>query len=75
VTSRCFRKTHRIALVGAERALVTRLDFVYRGRSAGADRKAPFAAKLPAAGGILRTIATLSDGRRATFDRRLSTCR
>jgi arylsulfatase A-like enzyme len=75
LSSRCVRRAHRLTLGGGEAALVTRVDWVYRGRAAGADRRSPFAATLPRAGGVVRATATLQDGRRATIDRRVATCR
>jgi arylsulfatase A-like enzyme len=72
---RCRSRTHRATLGGADTRSVTRVDWFYRGRSAGADRRAPFSVKLPRAGGAVRANATLSDGRRATYDRVSATCR
>jgi N-acetylglucosamine-6-sulfatase len=75
VSSGCVGRRHRVGLVGGETRLVTRVDWIYRGRSAGADRRAPFRATLRGAGGVVRAIATLNDGRRASYDRRLAACR
>src|SRR5918995_1429362 len=75
VSSRCAAGKHRVALIGADGRLVTRVDWIYRGRGAGADAGRPFQATLPAAAGVVRANATLSDGRRASVDRRLATCR
>jgi arylsulfatase A-like enzyme len=75
VSSRCAAGRHRVALIGADGRLVTRVDWIYRGRAAGADASRPFQATLPAAAGVVRANATLSDGRRASVDRRLATCR
>lgn len=73
--SRCVGRAHKVTLGGPDAGLVTRVDWVYAGRSAGADRRAPFTATLPRAAGIVRATATLNDGRRATVDRRLAACR
>lgn len=75
VTSRCVSGRHRVALAGGDARLVTRVDWIYRGRAAGADAKRPFQATLRAAAGTVRANATLSDGRRASVDRRLAVCR
>jgi N-acetylglucosamine-6-sulfatase len=75
VTSRCTGRTHRVSVAGEDIRLVTRIDWTYRTRAAGADRRRPFQARLPAAAGVVRATATLSDGRRASVDRRLRACR
>lgn len=75
VTSRCVSAKHRVALAGGDARLVTRVDWIYRGRAAGADAKRPFRATLRAAAGTVRANATLNDGRRASVDRRLAACR
>jgi N-sulfoglucosamine sulfohydrolase-like protein len=75
LSSRCVSRTHRVGLVGGDARLVARVDWIQRGRGAGADRKRPFQAKLRGTAGVVRAIATLSDGRRASIDRRLSACR
>jgi len=75
VTSRCTGRAHRVALSGGDARLVTRVDWIYRGRGAGADRVRPFQAALPGAAGVVRANATLGDGRRASVDRRLTACR
>jgi hypothetical protein len=64
-----------VSVAGEDIRLVTRIDWTYRARPAGADRRRPFQARLPAAAGVVRATATLSDGRRASVDRRLSACR
>jgi N-acetylglucosamine-6-sulfatase len=74
VSSRCVSRTHRVGLTGGDARLVARVDWIHRGRGAGADRKRPFQAKLRGTAGVVRAIATLSDGRRASIDRRLSAC-
>ncbi len=74
VTSRCLGRSHRVGVAGLDGRLVDRVDWIYRGRPAGTDRRAPFQAKLPAAAGVVRAISTLSDGRKASVDRRLSAC-
>jgi hypothetical protein len=75
VTSRCAGGRHRVALAGGDARLVTRVDWIYRGRAAGADRKRPFQRVLRGAAGVVRANATLDDGRRASIDRRLAACR
>jgi N-acetylglucosamine-6-sulfatase len=75
VSSRCVGKKHRVALAGSDARLVTAVDWIYRGRAAGADAKRPFQAVLSGAAGVLRANATLDDGRRASVDRRLAVCR
>jgi hypothetical protein len=75
VSSRCTGRRHRVALGGGDAPLVTRVDWIYRGRAAGADRRRPFQATLAGAAGVVRANATLSDGRRASVDRRLAACR
>ncbi len=75
VSSRCVGKKHRVALVGSDGRLVTRVDWIYRGRAAGADAKRPFQVVVAGAAGVLRANATLDDGRRASVDRRLAVCR
>jgi len=75
VTSRCAGGRHRVALAGGDARLVTRVDWIYRGRAAGADGKRPFQATLVGAAGVVRANATLDDGRRASIDRRLAACR
>lgn len=75
VSSRCTGKRHRVALAGGDVRLVTRVDWIYRGRAAGADARRPFQATLAAPAGTVRANATLSDGRRASVDRRLAACR
>ncbi|MDX6424252.1 MAG: N-acetylglucosamine-6-sulfatase [Gaiellaceae bacterium] len=75
VSSRCAGKKHRVALAGSDGRLVTRVDWIYRGRAAGADAKSPFQVVLAGAAGVLRANATLDDGRRASVDRRLAVCR
>jgi hypothetical protein len=72
---RCRSHTHRATLGGADARSVTRVDWFYRGRPAGADRRAPFSVTLPRARGAIRANATLSDGRRATYDRVSAACR
>jgi hypothetical protein len=64
-----------VALAGGDARLVTRVDWIYRGRAAGADGKRPFQAKLVGAAGVVRANAKLDDGRRASIDRRLAACR
>jgi hypothetical protein len=54
---------------------VNRVDWIYRGRAAGADAKRPFQVVLSGTAGVLRANATLDDGRRASVDRRLAVCR
>ena len=75
LASRCVSRAHRVGLVGGDARLVSRVDWIHRGRRAGADRKRPFQATLRGTAGVVRAIATLSDGRRASIDRRLSACR
>jgi N-acetylglucosamine-6-sulfatase len=75
VSSRCAGKKHRVALAGSDARLVTRVDWIYRGRGAGADVKRPFQVVLAGAAGVLRANVTLDDGRRASVDRRLAVCR
>lgn len=75
VSSRCVGKKHRVALAGSDARLVTGVDWIYRGRGAGADAKRPFQAVLSGAAGVLRANVTLDDGRRASVDRRLAVCR
>ena len=75
VSSRCAGKKHRVALTGTDARLVTRVDWIYRGRGAGADAKRPFQVILSGAAGVLRANVTLDDGRRASVDRRLAVCR
>ena len=75
VGSRCLGRTHRVTLVGREVGLVTRVDWFYAGRAAGADRRAPFAATLPRTAGVVRATAALVDGRRVSVERRLTACR
>jgi len=72
---RCVGRAHRATLAGSEVRLVTRVDVLYRGRSAGADRRAPFAVKLPRSAGGVRVTATLGDGRRVSYDRTARACR
>ena len=47
VSSRCTGKKHRVTLAGSDARLVTRVDWIYRGRAAGADVKRPFQASSP----------------------------
>jgi N-acetylglucosamine-6-sulfatase len=75
VTSRCVGGRHRVALAGVDARLVTRVDWIYRGRAAGVDRKRPFQGALRGVAGVARANATLADGRRASIDRRLAACR
>jgi arylsulfatase A-like enzyme len=75
VTSRCAGGKHRVALAGGDARLVMRVDWIYRGRVAGADLKRPFQVVLGSAAGVVRANATLADGRRASVDRRLAACR
>ena len=75
VSSRCVGKKHRVALTGSDARLVTRVDWIYRGRAAGADLKQPFQVVLAGAAGVVRSNVTLDDGRRASVDRRLAVCR
>jgi N-acetylglucosamine-6-sulfatase len=75
IASRCAGRSHRVTLGGDDVRSVTRVDWVYAGRAAGADRRAPFAATLPRKAGVVRATATVTDGRRATIDRRLAACR
>jgi N-acetylglucosamine-6-sulfatase len=75
VSSRCAGKKHRVTLAGTDVRLVTRVDWIYRGRAAGADAKSPFQVVLAGAAGVLRANVTLEDGRRASVDRRLALCR
>jgi hypothetical protein len=75
VTSRCAGGRHRVALAGGDGRLVARVDWIYRGRAAGADRTRPFQGALRGAAGVVRANATLADGRRASVDRRLAACR
>ena len=75
LSSRCVGRAHRLGLGGGDAAQVTRVDWMYQGRSAGADRRRPFQATLPRAAGLVRAIATLADGRRASVDRRVAACR
>ena len=49
-----------LGLVGGDGRLVSRVDWIHRGRGAGADRKRPFQAKLRGTAGVVRAIATLS---------------
>jgi hypothetical protein len=74
VTSRCVGGRHRVALAGSDARLVTRVDWIYRGRAAGVDRRRPFQGTLRGAAGVARANATLADGRRASIDRRLAAC-
>ena len=74
LASRCVGRAHRLTLGGGDAAQVTRVDWIYRSRGAGADRRAPFSATLPRAAGVVRAIATMSDGRRASYERRLAAC-
>ncbi len=75
LSSRCTGKKHRVALAGSDARLVTRVDWIYRGRGAGADAKRPFQVIVSGAAGVLRANVTLDDGRRASVDRRLALCR
>jgi arylsulfatase A-like enzyme len=75
VSSRCAGKKHRVTLAGTDARLVTRVDWIYRGRGAGADTKRPFQVTVSGAAGVLRANVTLDDGRRASVDRRLAVCR
>ncbi len=75
VSSRCVGKKHRVVLAGSDGRLVTRVDWIYRGRAAGADTKSPYQVILSGAAGVLRANVTLDDGRRASVDRRLAVCR
>jgi N-acetylglucosamine-6-sulfatase len=75
LTSRCAAGRHRVSLQGSDARLVTSVAWMYRGRAAGADRRRPFQARLSGAAGVVRAITALSDGRRATIDRRLAACR
>jgi N-acetylglucosamine-6-sulfatase len=72
---RCSGRAHRATVGGPEARLVTRVDWSYRGRRAGSDRRAPFTATLPRAAGVVRATLTLGDGRRATRDQRARACR
>jgi N-acetylglucosamine-6-sulfatase len=75
ISSRCAGRVHRVGLRGADTRLVTSVAWIYRGRASGTDRRRPFAGRLGGAAGVVRAIAALSDGRRATIDRRLAACR
>ncbi|MBA3383839.1 MAG: sulfatase [Actinobacteria bacterium] len=75
LSSRCTGRKHRVALAGGDARLVTRVDWIYRGRAAGADLRRPFQVVLAGTAGVVRANVTLSDGRRASVDRRLAVCR
>ena len=75
VSSRCAGKKHRVTLAGSDARLATRVDWIYRGRAAGADAKRPFQATLTGTAGVVRANVTLDDGRRTSVDRRLAACK
>jgi N-acetylglucosamine-6-sulfatase len=75
ISSRCTGRKHRVALGGSDGRLIMRVDWIYRGRAAGADLRRPFQVVLSGAAGVLRANVTLDDGRRASVDRRLAVCR
>jgi N-acetylglucosamine-6-sulfatase len=75
LSARCVARTHRARLGGIDARAVLRVDWFYRGRLLGADGRAPFTVRLPRAAGVVRANATLSDGRRATYDRYVAPCR
>ena len=81
VRGRCVTGATRLALSGREASRVRGVRYYAGGRSLGATRKRPFrlmapASRLPSARqGTVRARVTMVDGRIATFDRRLASCR